>query len=105
MLVAQQSLFDSTRAPAGKHTAWAYCHVPHGSDRDVSATIVGQIERYAPGFEELVLARHVRTASDLEGYNPNYVGGDIKSGVQDLRQMFTSPTLRLVPYATSEPWL
>ncbi len=99
-IVVQQSLFDSTRAPAGKHTAWAYCHVPHGSDVDMSAAIETQIERFAPGFCSRILARHVYTAVEMERYNPNYVGGDINSGVQDLGQLFTRPTMRLVPYAT-----
>ncbi|MEX2540366.1 MAG: NAD(P)/FAD-dependent oxidoreductase [Trueperaceae bacterium] len=105
VLLAQQSLFDPTRAPPDKHTAWAYCHVPHGSNRDVSAQIDAQIERFAPGFGRRVLARHVRTASELEAYNPNYVGGDINGGVQDLGQLFTRPVLRRVPYATSRPGL
>jgi phytoene dehydrogenase-like protein len=103
VLLAQPSLFDATRAPSGRHTAWAYCHVPHGSGRDVSAVIEAQIERFAPGFGERVLARHVRTASALEAHNPNLVGGDINGGVQDLRQLFTRPVARLVPYATSDP--
>jgi phytoene dehydrogenase-like protein len=85
VLLAQQSLFDSSRAPFGKHTAWAYCHVPHGSRRDMTEIIEAQIERFAPGFRERVLARHTRTAVDVSNYNPNYVGGDINGGVQDLR--------------------
>jgi phytoene dehydrogenase-like protein len=100
VLLAQQSLFDSSRAPFGKHTAWAYCHVPHGSRRDMTEIIEAQIERFAPGFRERVLARHTRTAVDVSNYNPNYVGGDINGGVQDLRQLFTRPTLRLEPYST-----
>jgi phytoene dehydrogenase-like protein len=103
VLLAQPSLFDATRASAGRHTAWAYCHVPHGSSRDVSAEIEAQIERFAPGFGERVLARHVRTASALEAHNPNFVGGDINGGVQDLRQLFSRPVASLVPYATSDP--
>jgi len=98
VLLAQQSLFDSTRAPKGKHTAWGYCHVPHGSDRDVSDLIESQIERFAPGFQDRILARHVRTAADMETYNPNYVGGDINGGVQNLRQLFTRPAVRWNPY-------
>jgi phytoene dehydrogenase-like protein len=100
VIVAQQSLFDPTRAPAGKHTAWAYCHVPHGSTYDMTARIEAQIERFAPGFCDRILARHLMTPSTFEQYNANYVGGDINGGVQDLRQLFTRPTLRLVPYAT-----
>ena len=100
VLVAQQSLFDPTRAPAGKHTAWAYCHVPNGSTVDMTDRIEAQIERFAPGFRELVLARHAMGPAEMEAYNPNYVGGDINGGVQDLRQLFTRPVARLVPYAT-----
>ena len=100
VLLAQQSLFDPTRAPAGKHTVWAYCHVPNGSTVDMSARIEAQIERFAPGFRDRILARSVRTAVDMERYNANYIGGDIAGGVQDLRQLFTRPTLRLNPYTT-----
>jgi phytoene dehydrogenase-like protein len=100
ILLAQQSLFDPTRAPAGKHTAWAYCHVPHGSTCDMTGRIEAQIERFAPGFRDLILARSARSAAEMERYNPNYVGGDINGGVQDFRQHFTRPTLRLVPYTT-----
>ncbi len=102
VIVAQQSLFDETRAPAGKHTVWAYCHVPHGSSFDMSGRIEAQIERFAPGFRERILARHITTAQDLEIYNPNYIGGDINGGVQDLRQLFTRPVIQAVPYATSD---
>jgi phytoene dehydrogenase-like protein len=100
VLLAQQSRFDPTRAPAGMHTAWAYCHVPNGSPCDVSGRIEAQIERFAPGFRELVLARHVTTAPEMEAHNPNYVGGDINGGVQDLFQLFTRPTIALDPYRT-----
>jgi phytoene dehydrogenase-like protein len=100
VLLAQHTLFDPSRAPTGKHTAWAYCHVPHGSTVDMTAQIEAQIERFAPGFRELVLARHVRTAQQYERYNPNYIGGDINGGVQDLTQLFTRPVARLVPYST-----
>jgi phytoene dehydrogenase-like protein len=99
-LVAQQSLFDPTRAPQGKHTLWAYCHVPNGSTVDMTARIEAQIERFAPGFRERVLARHVSGPADLERYNPNYVGGDINGGLQDFAQLFTRPTLSLDPYRT-----
>ena len=100
VLLVQPTTFDPSRAPEGKHIAWAYCHVPNGSTRDVSAQITAQIERYAPGFRDLVLAQHTYTASEMEIYNPNYVGGDINSGVQDLAQLFTRPVLRLNPYRT-----
>jgi phytoene dehydrogenase-like protein len=100
VLLAQQTLFDGTRAPEGKHTAWAYCHVPQGSEMDMTARIEAQIERFAPGFGECVLARHTHTAMEIEAYNPNYVGGDINGGVQDLRQLYTRPAPRLNPYST-----
>lgn len=100
VLVAQQSLFDPTRAPAGKHTVWAYCHVPNGSTFDMTERMEAQLERFAPGFRERVLGRSVMSPSGLEQYNSNYVGGDINGGVQDFWQLFSRPTLRLVPYAT-----
>jgi phytoene dehydrogenase-like protein len=100
VLLAQQSLFDATRAPEGKHTAWAYCHVPHGSTVDRTDRIEAQLERFAPGFRERVLARHTFTAAEMEAYNPNYVGGDINAGIQDLRQFFTRPVVRANPYTT-----
>lgn len=100
VLVAQQSLFDPTRAPAGQQTLWAYCHVPHGSTVDMTARIEAQIERFAPGFRELILARHVTNPQALEHYNANYIGGDINGGVQDWRQFWTRPTPQINPYAT-----
>ena len=100
LLAAQQSVFDPTRAPAGKHTLWGYSHVPHGSTVDMTEAMEAQLERFAPGFKDVILERSVRTAKEMELYNPNYVGGDINSGVQDLRQLWTRPTLRLRPYAT-----
>ena len=100
VLVAQQSLFDPTRAPAGRHTLWAYCHVPNGSTVDMTATIEAQIERFAPGFRDLILARHARTAAAMEVYSPNYIGGDINGGVADLTQLWTRPVPRWTPYAT-----
>ncbi len=102
VILAQPSLFDDTRAPAGRHTAWAYCHVPHGSTFDMSEHIESQIERFAPGFQERVLARHIMAPAALEQYNSNYVGGDISGGAQDLRQLFTRPAVRLTPYATPD---
>lgn len=105
VLVAQQSLFDDTRAPAGKHTLWAYCHVPNGCADDVSEKIETQLERFAPGFKDIVLHKTVRTAAALERYNPNYVGGDIGGGVVDLRQLFARPVSMASPYRTPHPRL
>lgn len=107
VLVGQQSLFDASRAPEGQHTVWAYCHVPNGSTRDMSDRIEAQIERYAPGFRSHILAKHCFSTDALERYNPNYIGGDINGGVQDLTQLFTRPVLRLSPYSTPDPqvWL
>jgi phytoene dehydrogenase-like protein len=101
VLLAQQSLFDDTRAPEGKHTAWAYCHVPNGSTKDMTAVIEQQVERFAPGFKDLILGRHTMNTSEVEAYNPNYIGGDINGGVIDLAQLFTRPALRSSPYRTS----
>jgi phytoene dehydrogenase-like protein len=103
VLVAQQSLVDAARAPAGCHTLWAYCHVPNGSAVDMTAAIEAQIERFAPGFSEVVLARSVRGPAALEADNPNYVGGDINGGAADLRQVLARPVLRLSPYTTPNP--
>jgi len=100
VLLAQQSLFDATRAPQGKHTAWGYCHVPSGSDVDMSARIEAQVERFAPGFRDLVRGRSVLRATDLERRNPNFVGGDINGGLASLRQLVARPAPRLDPYAT-----
>lgn len=102
VLVAQQSLFDETRAPAGKHTVWAYCHVPSGSTVDMTERIESQIERFAPGFRERIIGRHTMNAAQYEDYNPNYVGGDINGGVQDVRQHFARPMARLHPHTTSD---
>lgn len=98
VLLAQPSLFDPSRAPAGRHTAWAYCHVPNGSNFDMTERIENQIERFAPGFKDLILARCVRPPAVLEQHNANLVGGDISGGATDLLQMFWRPTRRL--YAT-----
>jgi phytoene dehydrogenase-like protein len=105
VLLAQPSLFDTTRAPAGSHTGWAYCHVPNGSTTDMSEAIERQVERFAPGFRDLILARHTRTAAGYELYNPNCIGGDINGGVQDLRQIFARPVPGLTPYATDREGL
>jgi phytoene dehydrogenase-like protein len=100
VLVAQSTLADPERAPAGRHVAWAYCHVPHGTTVDMTARLEAQIERFAPGFRDLVLARAVRTPAALEAGNANLVGGDINGGAQDLRQLVARPRLGLDPYAT-----
>jgi phytoene dehydrogenase-like protein len=102
-VVAQPGVVDPTRAPAGKHTLWAYCHVPAGSTADMADRIEAQIERFAPGFRDLILARAVRTAAQMEEYNPNYVGGDINSGAGTLRQTIFRPTARWNPYRTALP--
>ncbi|WP_194774478.1 phytoene desaturase family protein [Pararhodonellum marinum] len=101
VLLAQQSLFDPTRAPKGQHTAWAYCHVPNGSTRDMTEAIENQVERYAPGFKDLILAKSTFNAQEMQAYNPNYIGGDINGGVLDLGQLYTRPALRMSPYRTS----
>jgi phytoene dehydrogenase-like protein len=103
VLVTQPSLFDDTRAPAGKHTLWAYCHVPRGSPLDMSKAIEAQLERFAPGFQDCIIAKRVHTAVDMAAYNPNYIGGDINGGVQDWRQLWTRPAPRLNPYTTPLP--
>ena len=106
VLVTQQSLFDATRAPAGKHTVWAYCHVPNGAaldDAQMTERIEAQIERFAPGFRNRILARHTMGPQAMEAYNPNYVGGDINGGAQDWRQFFTRPTVQINPYVTPLP--
>lgn len=100
VLLAQHTVADSTRAPQGKHTAWAYCHVPNGSTVDMSAQIEGQIERFAPGFRDLILAKASMNTTAMQSYNPNYIGGDINGGMQDLFQLFTRPAPRLNPYST-----
>lgn len=100
VLLAQQSNFDPTRAPQGQHTAWAYCHVPNGSTVDMTDAIEDHIERFAPGFRDVVLQRATHNAAQMQQHNPNYVGGDINGGVQDLPQLFTRPALRIMPYRT-----
>ncbi|MGI8605661.1 MAG: phytoene desaturase family protein [Gaiellaceae bacterium] len=105
VILAQPSLFDPSRAPAGKHTAWAYCHVPNGSKLDLTERIEAQIERFAPGFGGHVLARRAHAPADLEAANRNLVGGDINGGAQDLAQLVFRPTARTVPYSTPVPGL
>ena len=102
-LVAQPGVVDASRAPAGQHTLWGYCHVPSGSTVDMSDRIEAQIERFAPGFSGLILARSVRTAAGMERYNPNYIGGDINSGAATLRQTLFRPTAQWNPYRTPLP--
>lgn len=103
MMVLQQSQFDGTRAPAGKHTGYAYCHVPANSDVDLTEVLERQLERFAPGFRDLILARHSMRTADFERHNPNNVGGAITGGVADLFQAFARPVLRLDPYSTPNP--
>jgi phytoene dehydrogenase-like protein len=103
VLLGQPSLADATRAPAGAHTAWAYCHVPPGSHADCTAAIEAQVERFAPGFRELVLARRTHTPLELEGHNPNLVGGAVTGGLQDLAQLWFRPVPSRTPYRTPLP--
>lgn len=100
VLLAQPSLFDPSRAPATKHTLWGYCHVPHGSTSNMAAKIENQIERFAPGFKDLVVGRSLMPPNELEKHNSNLIGGDINGGAADLRQLFFRPTLKM--YATSD---
>jgi phytoene dehydrogenase-like protein len=103
VLVAQQSLFDPTRAPAGKHTAWGYCHVPNGSTDDMTERIEQQIERFAPGFGDRILARHTINCAQFEAHNANLVGGDIAGGANMFRQVVARPFPQTDPYATANP--
>lgn len=102
-LLVQPSLWDASRAPPGLHTAWAYCHVPHASNWDASSAIEAHIERFAPGFGDLVLGRASKNAVQMEEFNPNYVGGDINGGLSELGQLFFRPVLRHDPYSTPLP--
>lgn len=103
VLVAQQSVCDPSRAPQGKHTLWAYCHVPNGSTTDMESLITLQIERFAPGFRDCILARHTMNCHRMEAYNMNYIGGDIAGGMADITQLLTRPVVRLNPYTTPNP--
>jgi len=103
VILAQQSQFDATRSPKGQHTCWAYCHVPFGSDRDMSAEIEKQIERFAPGFKDIILAKSSISAKAFHQYNLNYVGGAVTGGAADITQLFTRPVARFNPYATPNP--
>lgn len=100
MLVVQQSQFDASRAPEGKQTVWSYCHVPNGSTFDMTERMIAQIERFAPGFRDRILAKHIMPPAAMEAHDANYVGGDINGGAQDLWQLYARPTLRLNPYST-----
>jgi phytoene dehydrogenase-like protein len=100
VLLAQQSIFDPSRAPEGKQTAWAYCHVPNGSTTDMTNIIEQQVERFAPGFRDLIIGRHTMNTVQIEAYNPNYIGGDINGGIIDITQLYTRPAIRLSPYST-----
>jgi phytoene dehydrogenase-like protein len=103
VLLGQPSIVDPSRAPAGHHTVWAYCHVPHGSDVDAAGRIEAHVERHAPGFRERIVARATRDARQMEAYDAGFVGGDISMGLPDARQLFFRPVARLDPYATSAP--
>jgi phytoene dehydrogenase-like protein len=103
LLISQPTLFDASRAPANKHIAWTYCHVPHGSEFDMTERMEAQLERFAPGFRELVLARHTKNCLALERNNPNLVGGDINGGAADIRQLFARPIFSPNPYRIPVP--
>jgi phytoene dehydrogenase-like protein len=104
-LFSQPTAFDPGRAPAGKQTGWAYCHVPNGSVVDMTDRIEAQVERFAPGFRDTIIARSTMNAVQVEAHDANYIGGDIGGGVQDFRQLFTRPVVRLNPYTTPNPRL
>ncbi|HSK94963.1 MAG TPA: NAD(P)/FAD-dependent oxidoreductase [Candidatus Angelobacter sp.] len=103
VLLSQPSAFDPTRAPGGRHVVWAYCHVPNGWEGDATERILAQVERFAPGFRDRILAQQVIRPAELEAYNPNYIGGDINGGLMHWAQFFTRPALRWDPYATPDP--
>ncbi|MGB0930008.1 MAG: phytoene desaturase family protein [Chitinophagales bacterium] len=103
LILCQQSEFDKSRAPEGKHTGYAYCHVPHGSTVDMTEAIENQIQRFAPDFKDLILARHTTNTQQLKIYNPNHIGGNITGGANNIAQLFTRPVARLDPYSTPNP--
>jgi phytoene dehydrogenase-like protein len=105
VLLAEPTLLDETRAPEGKHVAWAYCHVPNGCDVDMTQAVENQIERFAAGFRDCILARRTISCGELEAHNPNLVGGDISGGANDLRQLAARPVFRRAPYRTPVPGL
>jgi len=98
VLVSQPSLFDETRAPQAKHTLWAYCHVPNGSEVDMTNIIENQIERYAPGFRDTIISKHTMNSQEMHSYNDNYIGGDINGGAQFIKQLIGRPVLKWNPY-------
>tara|TARA_R110000868_G_scaffold304437_21_gene565415 strand:- start:46463 stop:47914 length:1452 start_codon:yes stop_codon:yes gene_type:complete len=98
VLLSQPSMFDDSRSPKGKHTLWAYCHVPNGSDKDCSEAIINQIERYAPGFRDTIISSHTISAPEFEAYNHNYIGGDINGGAQTFKQLIGRPIFQWDPY-------
>jgi phytoene dehydrogenase-like protein len=100
MLVVQPTIFDPTRAPSGKHTLWAYCHVPNGSSYDMTEQMIAQIERFAPGFRDRIISRHVMPPAAMQAHNANYIGGDINGGAADIMQLYTRPAARINPYTT-----
>jgi phytoene dehydrogenase-like protein len=102
VLLVQPSVADPSRAPEGRHTAWGYCHVPNGSTVDMTDAIESQVERFAPGFRDVVLARHTMHTADFEQWNPNLIGGDIVGGAAKLSQLFTRPVPRWCPYSTPD---
>jgi phytoene dehydrogenase-like protein len=104
-MVCQQSHFDDTRAPAGRHTGYAYCHVPFGSEVDMTAAVERQIERFAPGFRDQVVERRATFPADIARHNAACVGGAIAGGAADITQLFTRPVARLNPYTTPNPRL
>ena len=103
VLFVQATVADPSRAPDGRHTGWAYCHVPNGSTVDCTEAIEAQVERFAPGFRDTILARHTMHAAGMEAYDANYVGGDINGGAGTLRQIFTRPAVSLRPWVTPDP--
>jgi phytoene dehydrogenase-like protein len=103
VLLTQPTLFDASRSPEGKHVAWAYCHVPNGSEVDMTAAVEGQVERFAPGFRDLVRRRSAWSPARIEAEEPNCVGGDVMGGRMDLRGLLARPVLSLDPYRTPDP--
>jgi phytoene dehydrogenase-like protein len=102
VLISQPSVFDESRAPKGKHVLWSYCHVPNGSTENMEEQIINQIERYAPGFRDTIISSSCMHAMDFEKYNPNYIGGDINGGAQNVKQLFARPLLKWDPYKLPE---
>ena len=105
VIFAQQTLFDDSRAPSGRHTAWAYCHVPNGSDADVTDRIERQVERFAPGFRDRIVGRSAMGPRELERHDQNFVGGDVSGGAMTWGQLLARPAPRVVPYSTPVPGL